>query len=275
MTSSAPTGPSLLLPDRRQTRPWHRVCAVLGGLLVIGMYIAIVLARPVDGTQGLAAGASGWIWAGYVLAALLLLAGTLPGLSAAVLVLIPVALVLNILLGQFVGSTLVPFYLDSVGTVLVGLLAGRRAGAATGVLSSLVWSLFNPTLLPFASVAGMIGLFAGVAGRWGAVRRLWSAPVMGLLTGIISGMLSAPIAAFVYGGTTGATTGAIVSAFTAYGDSLLSAVTKQALISDPADKAITFLAAALLLRALPPRVLRRYPLGRGPGAPRRTRTGDR
>ena len=75
----------------------------------------------------------------------------------------------------------------------------------------------------------------------------------GFVTGILAGVVSAPIAAFVFGGTAGLGTGAVVSAFRAMGDTLLAAITKQALISDPMDKAIVFAIAALLVYALPRR----------------------
>ena len=40
--------------------------------------------------------------------------------------LIPIAIAINIILGQTVAAALkVPIYLDSIGTILVGVLAGR------------------------------------------------------------------------------------------------------------------------------------------------------
>ena len=84
----------------------------------------------------------------------------------------------------------------------------------------------------------------------------------GFVTGILAGVVSAPIAAFVFGGTSGLGTGAIVSAFRAMGDTLLAAITKQALISDPMDKAIVFAIAALLVYALPRRTTFQFPFVR-------------
>jgi energy-coupling factor transport system substrate-specific component len=70
------------------------------------------------------------------------------------------------------------------------------------------------------------------------------------------------VAAFVFGGTSGVATGAIVSAFRSMGDSLLAAITKQALISDPMDKAIVFTAVAVLVYALPRRATLQFPFVR-------------
>ena len=108
------------------------------------------------------------------------------------------------------------------------------AGAATGALSSIVWSFFNPTVLPFAAGAALIGFLAGLAARSGLFRRFYLAPVAGFVTGILAGVVSAPIAAFVFGGTSGRRAPErSSSAFRAMGDTLLAAITKQALISDP------------------------------------------
>ena len=57
------------------------------------------------------------------------------------IVLIPIAIALNIILGQAVAAALkMPIYLDSIGTILVGVLAGPLAGALTGLLSNVLWT---------------------------------------------------------------------------------------------------------------------------------------
>lgn len=250
----------------------RRLMAVAGTLLLAGTYITLVITQPTALVEGLGQGVALATFVAYLAAAILLLAAVLPEVPVATLTLIPVALALNVILGQFVGSVMVPLYLDSIGTVLIGFLAGRRAGAATGVLGTLIWSLFAPTVLPFAAGAALVGFLAGTAARFGALRRIYLAPVAGLLSGVLVGVISAPVAAFVYGGTSGVGTGALVATFRAMGESLFSAVTKQALISDPGDKAVVFLIAALLVYALPGRLtssfdfVRRYRvLGRRSG----------
>ncbi|GGL77593.1 ECF transporter S component [Glutamicibacter protophormiae] len=251
--------PNLLLADESTgSRLRRNLLAIAGTLLLVTTYTVLVITQPTDLTGGLGQGVALATFAAYLLSALLLLAAVLQDLPVSTLTLIPVALALNILLGQFVGSVMVPLYLDSMGTVLVGFLAGRRAGAATGVLGTLIWSLFAPTVLPFAAGAALIGFLAGTAARFGAVRRVYLAPIAGLVSGVLVGAISAPVAAFVFGGTSGVGTGAVVTVFRSMGDSLLSAVTKQALLSDPGDKAIVFLIAALLVYALPNRMSQSY-----------------
>ncbi|MDQ1057980.1 energy-coupling factor transport system substrate-specific component [Arthrobacter globiformis] len=255
--------PSLTLPptDRKAVRR-RRLLELLGAVAIAATFIFLVLTQPADIAGGLGSVSSLVALGGFLLGALLLIVGVLPTLPTSTVVLIPVALVLNIVLGQLMGTSGLPFYLDSIGTVLIAVLAGPAAGAATGALSSIVWSFFNPTVLPFAAGAALIGFLAGVAARYGLFRRFYLAPVAGFVTGIVAGVVSAPIAAFVFGGTSGAGTGAIVSAFRAMGDTLLAAITKQALISDPMDKAIVFAIAAMLVYALPRRTTFQFPFVR-------------
>jgi len=87
--------------------------------------------------------------------------------TTAVLTLMPVAIAINIAVGSIAVALRLPIYLDSIGTVLVGALAGPWAGALTGILSNLIWSILpipggaGPVAAFFAPVAGVIGLMAG------------------------------------------------------------------------------------------------------------------
>jgi hypothetical protein len=87
--------------------------------------------------------------------------------TTAVLTLMPVAIAINIAVGSIASALRLPIYLDSIGTVLVGALAGPWAGALTGILSNLIWSILpipggaSPVAAFFAPVAGVIGLMAG------------------------------------------------------------------------------------------------------------------
>jgi energy-coupling factor transport system substrate-specific component len=93
------------------------------------------------------------------------------------IVLIPIAIAINIILGQTVAAALkIPVYLDSIGTILVGVLAGPIAGALTGGLANLIWTYVlpapfqSPYAAPFFIVAVEIGLLAGIFGRLGFFR---------------------------------------------------------------------------------------------------------
>jgi hypothetical protein len=220
------------------------------------------------------------------------------------------------------------------------------AGAATGFLANILWSYVipppfqYPPAAAFAVVAAVIGIAAGLAGRWGLMRPrtnrstgqllvagvlvgaiiiglAWLASVgyqlifdtelnplpstdnqlflvlgyvaillvvaavlgvfallfgrrdltaayavvTGVATGIVAALISAPIAAGVFGGVTGAGTDFLVAAFRQAGVDLYAATTGQGLISDPIDKATTFVIVYLIVVAMAVRLKARFPQG--------------
>jgi|YNPMSStandDraft_1061717.scaffolds.fasta_scaffold00331_23 energy-coupling factor transport system substrate-specific component len=182
------------------------------------------------------------------------------GLSSTALALIPIAIAINVALGQLVQSVLkLPIYLDSIGTVLVGILLGPLAGAITGLLANIIWGLtLAPAALPFAAVAAVIGLIAGYAGQYGAAQSWWKMALFGVLTGIVAAAISAPIATYVFGGVTGGGTDVLVAMFQSLGASVLGASFAQGAVSDPLDKTITYLVVWAIISALPKRLLARF-----------------
>ena len=233
----------------------QKALAGVGALFIAATWLFVVVARPTDWSSVGASSQALITLGGYVTGAVLLLVATVPALPARLVSMIPVALVLNIVVGQIIGSVGIPLYLDSTGTVLVAALAGPWAGIATGVLSSLVWSAFNPSVLPFAATSAAVGGLAGVAIKHGALKNIATVLLSGAVIGIVVGMLAAPVAAFVSGGTAGVGTGAVVSLLREMGHSLLQSVTLQSFISDPLDKALVMLLVWLVLKSLPKRTL--------------------
>jgi len=109
------------------------------------------------------------------------------------IVLMPIAIAINIVLGQTVGAALkIPVYLDSIGTILVGVLAGPIPGALTGLLANLIWTFVlagtpfgQPYAWPYAIVAAEIGLLAGIFGYFGFFRSRPNTSPTTLLVGIV------------------------------------------------------------------------------------------
>jgi hypothetical protein len=130
-------------------------------------------------------------------------------LSTATLSLMPVAIAINIAVGALVVALRLPIYLDSIGTVLVGVLAGPWAGALTGLLANLIWSILpvpggaGPTIAFFAPVAGVIGLMAGFWGSRGVFRLRSDDVRVGGFLGLAAGVSAAAIAFLVVQQTVG------------------------------------------------------------------------
>jgi len=133
-------------------------------------------------------------------------------------------------------------------------------GAATGALSNVVWGLlFNdPGIIPYALTAACIGACAAAAARLGAFASLPTTLLAGLITGAIAALVSAPITAYIQQGASGAGTVVLREVLASTSDNLLQAVTLQGFVSDPLDKALSFLAVFGLLHLMPAEVQQRF-----------------
>ena len=246
--------------------PVRRGLVIAGAAIIAATWLYLVLVRPTNwenvtgSTQGIIT------LLGYGAGTALLLAATVPVLPARTLGLIPIAMIINSVVGEIVGSIGLPLYLDTIGTVLVAALAGPVAGMTTGALNNVVWGLLNPAALPFAAGAALVGYLSGVfIHRFHAFKHLGTVVLYGLLLGLVGGMVAAPVAAFVYGGTAGVGTGALVSLFREMGGSLIASVTTQAFISDPVDKILVMLIAYATVKALPKRTVDAFAPREGQG----------
>lgn len=177
------------------------------------------------------------------------------------LAMIPVAIAINIAIGQIVKALRIPLYLDSIGTVFVGAVAGPWVGALAGLLTNLIWALLFGDItntVPYAPVAAAIGFLAGVFSKYGWFKVWWKAVLGGAITGVVASLLSAPITFYLFGGVVGTGMDIITAAFRSQGVSMLTANFLQGLATDPLDKAISFFVVYLILRALPERYIDRF-----------------
>lgn len=176
------------------------------------------------------------------------------------LVLIPVAIVLNIVVGQIVGALNLPVFLDSIGTMLIALLAGPWVGALTGLLTNLIWGLISsPTAAYFAPVALVIGLMAGLLARWGLFRHWWQAIVSGAIIAVVLSFVAVPIRVYVFGGVTGSGADFITAYLLAVGRDLFSSVILTVITSNLLDKIVTAVLAWAIVKGLSQRFVARFP----------------
>lgn len=243
---------------KNETKTTSKIITLIGALTMAGTYAWTILSHQ-GNLEASATSPALPLVLGYLASALLILFGNAKSLPLSIIALIPFASALNIVTGEIVGRSPLPLYLDSIATIFVGYLAGPAAGALTGIITNLAWGLLiNPSTIPYAAGAALIGALAGFAGRLKLFSRLWKALLAGFGTGIIAGMVAAPISAFVYGGGLGVGTGSLVATLQATGQSMLQAVTLQSLASDPLDKALAFLLVFFIAASLPRRVKSRF-----------------
>jgi energy-coupling factor transport system substrate-specific component len=182
--------------------------------------------------------------------------------STRLLALIPLAVGINLAMGQFVAVTHLPLFLDTVGTVLVAALAGPWAAVAAGILSQTVFTVLTGNLIWmwFLPVQIGVALYAGYAARAGVFRSLqWSA-MAGLGLGVLAATMSWPISYVVFGGVTAGGVTVVTTVLTGLGVPLKWAVYAASLGTDLLDKFVTFLLVRTLLVSLPTRMASRFPL---------------
>jgi energy-coupling factor transport system substrate-specific component len=176
------------------------------------------------------------------------------------LVLMAAAIVINIVVGQIVTWLKLPVFLDSIGTVLVAIMAGPIAGAIVGTLSNLIWGLiFNPVAAAFFPVALVIGLSAGILARYGWFTNLWKTVVAGVIISIASTIVAIPIVAYMFGGATGSGTDFMTAYMLAVGNGFLESIAISNLVQNLADKVITVVVAFLIAMRLPRNLTSGFP----------------
>ncbi len=175
-------------------------------------------------------------------------------------VLIPVAIAINVVMGQIVVLLKLPVYLDSIGTMLVGALCGPWAGALTGTLSNIIWGLaIDPNAFPWWPVAFFIGLVTGFCAKGGLFKSWWKVVITGFLVALTAAIVSTPIAVYLYGGITASGSSFITAYLLQTGQGVLQAVFSTNFLVEPVDKISTALLAFAILQGLSRRFLARFP----------------
>ena len=184
------------------------------------------------------------------------------------LVAIALCAALNFAIGNVVYLVKLPIYLDSIGTILCALLifpdrlaaiaCAFIAGLIAAILTGLILNPFLPWFgLTVLSIAIVSALLTGLATQTFRARPL--APVRfagkvifcGIITGIVSAIVSAPVVVYLFGGVTGSGSAFVVAFFLKTGQQLLQSALFAGLATDPIDKTLQVLLAALLYRATP------------------------
>jgi energy-coupling factor transport system substrate-specific component len=184
------------------------------------------------------------------------------------LVAIALCAALNFAIGNIVYLVKLPIYLDSIGTILCALLlvpdrtaaivCAFTAGFIGVILSGLVINPFLPWFI-FSVLAVVLvsALLTGRATETFRARPLPLAPfiakvvIYGVITGIASAVVSAPVVVYLFGGVTGSGTAFVVAFFLKTGQQLLNSALLSGLTTEPIDKTLQVLLAALLYRATP------------------------
>jgi energy-coupling factor transport system substrate-specific component len=179
--------------------------------------------------------------------------------STLTVVLIAVAIVINIAAGQLVSFLKLPIFLDSIGTVLVGILAGPWAGGLTGLITNLIWGMISsPVAAAFAPVAMAIGIVAGLCAKYGLFKTWWLAIISGVIITVFNAIVAVPIRLYMFGGITGSGADFMTAYMLALGKDLFGSVVITVFTANLLDKVITSVLAWGIVKALPVRTLTRF-----------------
>lgn len=181
-------------------------------------------------------------------------------LSTRALLLIAIGIAVNMALGQIAQTIKLPIFLDSLGTMVVAVMAGPWAGLLTGIVTNLLWGLIlSPTAAAFAPVAGVIGLTAGLLARGGLFKGPVQAAISGVIIAVVLSFVAVPIRVWLFGGVTGSGADFLTGWLLQTGRDLFSSTLVTVVTSNLADKIVTALLAWAILRGLPSRAVSDWP----------------
>lgn len=169
-------------------------------------------------------------------------------------VLIPIAVGFNVV-GGFINTALkLPLFLDSIGTILTGVLVGPWVGVLTGLLTNILTAIvINPINLPYAIVNMFIGLMAGMFAKRGFFLTIPKMLVAAIVISFLGSLSAAPITAYLFGGVTGGSKDVITAFALATGQNMLTAAFTGDAIVGIADKTVSCLIVYLIIKGLPKR----------------------
>ncbi len=183
-------------------------------------------------------------------------------MSPRLFALIPAAVAINLVIGRIVNELSLPVYLDTLGTMLVAVLAGLPGGLLVGTISQLLSGMLSGyQWLAFTPLQWLVALLAVAAARSGGFRGSWRTACWGIGAGLVCGAVSSVISYLLFRGVTAGGVTAVSTLLRSLGAPLSVAVTAASLATDVLDKTAAFLVVGALLRALPRRILGRFPLG--------------
>ncbi len=175
------------------------------------------------------------------------------------LALIPLGIGINIGVGALMFALKLPIYLDAIGTILITILLGWRAGIITGVLSFVLTSiLINPLAIYFIGTQAAVAIYIHWVARRGGFSNLFKTILSGIGLGVVAAVISAPVIVYLFGGITGNGPSLIVAYLVASGKTILKSVILSGLSIEPIDKTLQCLLALFILKSLPQRTLRSF-----------------
>ena len=157
-------------------------------------------------------------------------------------------ILLNIAGAQIASALKLPVYLDSMGTILAGLLGGYVPAIVVGYLTNLLYSLADSSMIYYGLANVFIGVTAAFLAKRGWFKELPLILAAIPLIALAGGGTGAAIGYFLYGSFSGESSAAILAGLL-YDAGMSSVAGSQLcgqLVIDLIDKALTVLGVGLI-----------------------------
>ena len=162
--------------------------------------------------------------------------------------LIAIGIALNVI-GAFIAMTFsIPFYMDSIGTILIAGLLGPKYAMLTGVLGSLSSGvLFDVYSFYYAPVQLLTGFFAGILYHTSWLKG-WKMLIGSILIGVPTSIASAIITACLFQGITSGSSSAIVVILHHFGMNLVLSIFIVQVFTDYMDKLLAVIFTKMVIQ---------------------------
>lgn len=167
------------------------------------------------------------------------------------LCLVAMAVVMNVAGAQLALTLRLPVYLDSLGTILAGVMLGPVCGMLPSLLSGILLGMtIDIYSLYFAPAGMMVGLMSGLAFQMHLTerRRLWLAAVVVAAPGTL---VSSAICAGLFGGITSSGSMVLVQLLARTPLGMTASIFVVQIVTDYLDRLISLFLVTVLLQTLP------------------------
>ena len=158
---------------------------------------------------------------------------------------------INIVLGIATSALKLPFYLDTLGTVITAALVGPIPGAIVGALTNIITGfIYSIRDIPFLLVNVAVALIVGFVAKKFEFNYKNSI-ITGLVLAVVCPLIGTPIGIALYGGLTGTASDVFVLWLKASGQGIFAASFIPKIGNNLLDKIGTCMMAVLLIKYLP------------------------
>jgi energy-coupling factor transport system substrate-specific component len=131
------------------------------------------------------------------------------------------------------------------------VLGGLWVGILCGIFSSIIGSVFTPTLWAYAGTMVAIAVYTSLVRPLGYLNKALPTAIFGIGLGVVCAIISAPLTTYLWTGVALFGTDSVTAFFVARGWPLFASVILGSLSTDPIDKLVTSFAAFAVLRSIP------------------------